>query len=135
MALEDSPELGKPSSTRVTFSGWFRKNKREISLLASVVVFVSLVVFFIEILPVFHPFAPGGLEGCVATKSGAPLVTTVRIGSVTRPTYDDGCFFFFPNISPGDHELIVALSSGEIILPIIIISDQAISIGTIYVGP
>jgi hypothetical protein len=135
MSFENSPRLGEPVSARLPFSSWVHKNRRFIIPLAVVVVFLSIVVFIFQILSVFQQSVPGALEGCLVTASGDPLVTTVHIGAISRPTYPDGCFFFFPNISPGKRELIISMPSGEVSIPVEILSDQANSLGTIIVNP
>ena len=135
MAFENSPLLGEPTPARLTFTSWVYKNRRIILALTVVAFVFGMAVFIIQILLVLHPAAPGPLDGCLATATGDPLVTTVRIGTITRPTYDDGCFFFFPNIPPGKQELIISTPSGEVSLPVMIISDQAIALGTIVVNP
>jgi hypothetical protein len=135
MSFENSPRLDEPDSNRLPFSSWVFKHRRLILAFTGLVLVFSVAIFVIQIRSALQAAVPGALDGCLETASGDPLVTTVRIGSITRPTYADGCFFFFPNIPPGQQEMIVSLPSGELSIPVMIISNQATALGTVVVNP
>ncbi len=135
MAFENSPNLHGSRAGRIPFRTWFYQHRRLIWALAGVVFLLWAALFAFSAWRVIQPPMPGALEGCLVTPAGEPMITIVRIGTLTRPTYSDGCFFFFPQIPPGRQELVIATDSGEVRLMVTIHSDQATSLGTVTITP
>jgi hypothetical protein len=71
---------------------------------------------------------PGGLDGCIVNSAGEPTTGTVQLETIQRPISADGCFFF-AELSPGEHELVIEISDGSIIRKAVeIISGQAVGL-------
>jgi hypothetical protein len=134
MTFENSPRLDKPSATRVSFLGRVNQFRHLILFLAIIVLLVSSAAMAVLLIPVIDAQTPGGLDGCLVSAAGSPLVTTVHIGTVTAATDASGCFFF-PNLPAGGQQLIVTTASGEVSLPVTIVPNQATGLGTITVKP
>jgi hypothetical protein len=134
MAFENSPRLDKPSVTQVSFWGRVYQFRRIILVLAVIVVLISSAALAILLVPAIYATPPGGLEGCLINTSGAPLVTTVRSGTISAATDANGCFFF-PSLPAGGQQLIVTTPAREVNLPVTIVSNEATSLGTITINP
>ncbi len=132
MTLENSPHSGEPSK-HLSLSQWISQNRWAVLALMGVALVVGLVAIALQVRSVQPSSPPGGLDGCLVTSEGAPLVTTVRIGKVTRPTYENGCFFF-PSVPPGTQQLVVTTPSGEVTLAVTIVSNEAANLGTLPIS-
>ena len=135
MAFENSPGLQPHSARRVPFLTLVYQNQRMILITVGIVAVLGCLVIAVQLLPLFAAPPPtGGLDGCLATASGEPVVTMLQIDAVTRPSYADGCFFF-PNLPAGQHELLIHTSAGSLSLPVTILPDQSTGLGTITITP
>ena len=76
----------------------------------------------------------GGLDGCLRTPAGAPLVGEVRVRSQTGFMGDDGCFFFSA-LPAGSQTLEVKLPSGTWQRSVTIVSGEAVGLGNVVVNP
>jgi hypothetical protein len=134
MAFENSPRLEDPSTSRVSFLGRIYQYRRIILLLAGLALFASLAALAILLIPVIYAVPPGGLDGCLISATGGPVVTSVHVGTASAITDASGCFFF-PSLPAGGQQLIVTTPSREISLLITIVSNEATSLGTIPINP
>lgn len=95
------------------------------------VLLIGLTVYAIQ--PVWSAPEPGGVDGCITDILGNPLTGTVKVGTRSKPIYNDGCFFF-KSLAPGTYHMKVVTTGGKTLNKTFkIVSDQAISLGTITV--
>jgi len=134
MAFENSPRLESPTVSRPSFLGRVHQFRHIILALAIAAALFSLAAMAIFLLRVVYSPQPGGLDGCLVTASGAPFVTTVRVGAVTVPTDMQGCFFF-SSLPAGEQQLFVMTPGGEVSQPTTIVSNQATILGAIRITP
>ncbi|NTU54970.1 MAG: carboxypeptidase regulatory-like domain-containing protein [Anaerolineales bacterium] len=135
MAFENSPKLKNPSKPVRTFSGWVYSLR--VALLGFTVLLVVFDFLFLayKIEPDWFTRPSGGLDGCIATSSGAPVAATVWVDNNSRSTFEDGCFFF-ASLTPGEHQFQVQTEAGIVYIQTVDIpSDQAIGLGIIQIGP
>ena len=132
MAFENSPSLADPEKPRTPLSRWLYLHRR--SLLALVVVggVLLLVVSGLAVGPALKSAQPGGLDGCLQTTAGKPLVTDVTIGTFSRRTSADGCFFF-ASLPPADYQLVISATPHDLSVPVKIEANKAVSLGSITV--
>lgn len=131
MAFENSPILGEDGVVeRRSLRAWLALHRRWLIILAALFLLADAWL----IVQLVRPAAPGGLDGCVVTASGQPVVSAIiRAGQVERMTFADGCFFF-PSLQPGTYQVSIA-TDGEVVWsqPVTIISGQAVGLETIRV--
>ena len=132
MAFENSPSLNDPEKPRTPFSRWLYLKRRSLLALVVVAGVLLLVVSGLAVGPALQAARPGGLDGCLQTPDGKPLVTTVTIGTFTRSTYADGCFFF-ASIAPGETQLVISTVPQAMLIPVKIEANKAVDLGTITV--
>ncbi|MCD4672321.1 MAG: carboxypeptidase-like regulatory domain-containing protein [Anaerolineaceae bacterium] len=132
MAFENSPNFNDPSETRpATFKDRLYQNRRKwiiAGILFTVVWVLGLAALFLLTSNMLKP--PGGAEGYLVTNTGQPAQAVVTIDTITQHTYDDG-YFFFPELPPGEYELIIETNYGIWREPVTIISGQAVDMGKI----
>jgi hypothetical protein len=130
MAFEQNPEFGDGGiKSRQSLSDWLVNNER-VLYAATGILLVVVFVLSLRVLGVFSG-EPGGLDGCIVNAAGEPITATVRADNTQRVTSADGCFFF-PELSPGKHELTMEVSDGSVIKQTVeIVSGQAVGLGTI----
>jgi hypothetical protein len=131
MAFDESPEFGESGiKSRPTLRRWLTRHERALYAVTGVLSVIMLLLSARVLGPSFLS-EPGGLDGCLANASGEPVTGTVRVGSITHPVYDDGCFFF-AELSPGAHELTIETSDGTILKQAVeIVPGQAVELGVI----
>jgi hypothetical protein len=134
MDFENSPPLNYSKKPPRSFKRWLEKNRRIILAIIVVLIVSLLTAVFLMIAPTLHPQPPGGLEACLLTPGGKPVVTTVKIATFSRTTGLNGCFFF-PSIPPGDYQLIISTTSRDVTVPIKIISNEAVDLESITIDP
>ena len=101
-----------------------------IGLLA--IILIGVVFFYLATRPTELPV--GGLDGCVVSTDGVPLVSMVEVGKHSKPTLSDGCFFIAA-IPPGEYQINIKPSlGGEWTQTIQIISGQAVALGEITIS-
>lgn len=121
---------GKPISD-LTTRGWLARNRRWLFALAGIVILLDVLAAGYFIVPAVLSGPPGGLDGCILSTSGEPVLATVRVGGVTRYTYEDGCFFF-PELPPGPNQFNVETSAGVVLTQDVdILPGQAVALGTV----
>jgi hypothetical protein len=76
----------------------------------------------------------GGLDGCLRTPAGAPLVAEVRVHSQAGVMDADGCFFFSA-LPAGTQTLEVKLPSGTWQRSVTIVAREAVGLGNVVVNP
>ena len=130
MAFEQGPEFGNGGiKSRQSLRGWLIKNERVLYVVTGILLVVVLVLS-LRVLGVFSG-EPGGLDGCIVNAAGEPITGTAQADNTQRLAFADGCFFF-PELSPGKHELTIELSDGLVIKQAVeIVSGQAVGLGTI----
>jgi hypothetical protein len=130
MAFDQSPEFGNGGiKSRQSLRDWLIKNERVLYVVTGLLLVVVLVLS-LRVLGVFSG-EPGGLDGCIVNAAGEPITGTVQADNSQRLALVDGCFFF-PELSPGKHELTIELTDGSVIKQAVeIVSGQAVELGTI----
>jgi hypothetical protein len=130
MAFEQNPEFGDGEiKSRQSLHGWLVKNERVLYAVTGILLVVVLALS-LRVLGAFSG-EPGGLDGCIVNAAGEPVMATARADNTQRLTSADGCFFF-PELSPGKHELTIEVSGGSVIRQgVEIVSGQAVGLGTI----
>jgi hypothetical protein len=132
MAFENSPSLDQPSETRPSsLKDRIYQNRRKwimAGVIFAVLWLAGTGALFLLSSNVFSP--PGGAEGYLVTPTGQPAQALITISDVKVRTYEDG-YFFFPELRPGEHEMIIETTYGVWRQPVIIISDQAVDLGKI----
>jgi len=97
-----------------------------------VVIFLGVVFSHLATRPSELPV--GGLDGCVISPDGVPLVSSVEIGKQNKSTFSDGCFFFAA-VPPGEYLITIKPSlGGEWSQKITILSGQAVALGEITIS-
>ena len=130
MAFEQSPEFRDGGiKSRQSLRDWLVKNERVLYAVTGILLVVVLALS-LRVLGAFSG-EPGGLDGCVVNAAGEPITATARADNAQRLTSVDGCFFF-PELSPGKHELTIEVSGGSSFKQAVeIVSGQAVELGTI----
>jgi hypothetical protein len=130
MAFQNSPRLEGNTKWQGghIFINWISKYSR--SMLLIIGLFFCLLISFSLVLILDDQLSkPGGLDGCIVNAQYEPISATLQIKTLTKSTYEDGCFFF-PNLEPGTHQLIITTKYGQVLeLPVKIISGQATNLG------
>jgi len=135
MTFENSPKLKNPSKPVRTFSGWIYTLRPVLITLSVLLVIFDILFLADKIAPEKFISPPGGMDGCLVTSSGAPVSATVWVDNISRPTYEDGCFFFAA-LKAGKHQFQVQTAAGIVYTQSVdILSDQAVALGTIQIGP
>jgi len=136
MAFQNSPSLEGNTNWQgwQNFIKWISKHSRFMLLLIGF--FFCLLLSFSLVLILNNQLTkPGGLDGCIVNAKYEPVSATLQIETLTKSTYEDGCFFF-PNLEPGTHQLIITTQYGQLLeLPVTIISGQATNLGDNIVVP
>ncbi len=135
MSLENSPRLDNPSKPVRNFSGWLQTLRPVLLALTALLVLFDIIFMVYKANPDRFRRAPGGMDGCVVTSGGAPVVATIWVGDISHPTDNDGCFFFAA-LNPGAQQLRVETSAGTLYKQTVTIkSGQAVGLGTLKIGP
>ncbi len=132
MSFEKNPEFedGEIKSRR-TLRDWLMKNER-IFYVVTGILLVIVLVLFASVMDFFSG-DPGGLDGCIVNAAGEPITGIAQVETTQSLISADGCFFF-AKLSPGQHELVIAVSNGAVITqPVEIISGQAVGLGVIVI--
>ena len=132
MSFEDSPSLDDPEQPNVPIGRWLQLHQRRLWALIGILAVILIMTAGLAVGPVLRPSQPGGLDGCLQTPAGKALSATVTIGSLSRSTYADGCFFFI-SLPPGEYQLIISGSPHDLQIPVKIESNKATGLGTITV--
>ena len=132
MAFENSPKFDSPTETRpATFQDRLYQNRRK--WITAGIVFAVVWVLgttFLYLMTTNAFKEPGGVEGYLVTVTGEPAEAVVTIDDVKKRTYDDG-YFFFPELPPGDHEMIIETTYGIWREPVTVLSGQAVDVGKV----
>ena len=135
MAFQSSPKLDNPSKPVRTFSGWLYALRPAFLTLTVLLILFDIAYMALRTRGAGNPLPPGGLDGCITTKSGTPLVGTAKVGEVSSLTDENGCFFF-PALQPGTQQLQITSDTGIVYQQAVsIVSNQAVELGTLKVGP
>jgi hypothetical protein len=132
MAFEQSPGLGDDGiKSQQSVHEWLVGNERTLYAITGILVLIVFVMSA-RVLGIFSG-EPGGLDGCVVNATGGPVTGVVQVDLVQSNIPADGCFFF-AELSPGSHELIIKISDGSSFKQSVsIVSGQAVGLGTITV--
>lgn len=135
MAFEESPQFENNSlKTRSSFRGWVSRHARLLIFLTASILLINLVFLAFLVLPVWAS-PPGGVDGCLASPDGTPILASVSIGKNSKATSEEGCFFFV-NLKSGWHTMTIITADGQTYKRSIeIISDQALELGTVQLAP
>lgn len=130
MAFEQSPELGEGGiKSRQSLREWLVRNERALYVVTGILV---LIVFGMSarVLGIFSG-KPGGLDGCIINAAGEPVTGVAQVDLIQSNIPADGCFFF-AELPPGNHELVIQTSSGPSFKQTVtIVSGQAVGLGTL----
>ncbi|MBT3336867.1 MAG: hypothetical protein HN855_01815 [Anaerolineae bacterium] len=132
MGLQESPsfdDLGKmePEKKRISSRGLRRGLILAIALLGA-----ALLFFGGTRLGSGADTQYGGLDGCLVSSAGDPIIAEVLYADQSRETYEDGCFFF-PYLPSGKGELTVRRGTEDLIYPVKIIAKQAVMLGEVVI--
>jgi len=132
MAFEQNPEFGDGGiKSRQTLHEWLVKNERILYAVIGILLVITLVLSG-RVMGIFSD-EPGGLDGCLINAAGEPITGTAQVETTQSLIFADGCFFF-AELSPGKHELVIKTSGGSSIRqPVTILSGQAVELGIITV--
>lgn len=125
--------MTKRENTRPAWRRWIGRNKQWLVALVVLLVLVDALLVAYVWLPSLSAGELGGLEGCLATASGEPLLGTVSIADVVRSTSTDGCFFFSALPAGSQRMSIVTNSGASLEQRVRIVSGQAANLGTVIV--
>jgi hypothetical protein len=130
MAFEQNPEFRDGGiKVRQSWRELLTKNERVLYAVTGILLVIVLVLS-LRALGVFSGES-GGLDGCVVNTSGEPMTATAQTEKTQRSTAADGCFFF-SELTPGKHELIIEVADGSIVKQAVeIVSGQAVGLGKI----
>jgi hypothetical protein len=130
MSFEQSPEFrdGKIKS-RWSLLEWLAKNQRVLFAVTGILVVIVLALSARSLG--ISSGKPGGLDGCITNAAGEPITGTAQVENIQRSIPADGCFFF-TELPPGEHDLLIQTSSGLVKKQVVkIVSGQAVGLGTI----
>jgi len=132
MSFEQSPQFENGEiKSRQTVHDWLAKNERVLYAVTGVLLVIVLVLS-VRVLGIFSGES-GGLDGCLVDAAGKPITGIAQADGTQRTISADGCFFF-PELSPGEHELVIQTSIGSSIRQTVtILSGQAVELGTITI--
>ncbi|MBP1467318.1 hypothetical protein EYB53_016515 [Candidatus Chloroploca sp. M-50] len=130
MRSDANPRLPQPRPGLEHFNrDWFHRRRFWIwGAVAGIVLLELLLVVWL-----LFPAAPGGLDGCLASPEGAPVMAMVTVGTQRKATYADGCFFF-AELPPGRQQVVLEPVVGAPVrFEVEIVSDQALTLGTLMI--
>ncbi len=130
--MENSPKLDGTPSVQVNLTKSVYNYRRSIILL---VVTMGLLLT-VAILVISRPreIPAGGLDGCVVSPDGVPLVAMVVVAKQSKSTFSDGCFFF-ADLPPGQHAVVIQPTlGGEWYGMVEIVSGKAVGLGEITIS-
>ncbi|MBM3150979.1 MAG: carboxypeptidase regulatory-like domain-containing protein [Chloroflexi bacterium] len=135
MTFEDSPKLGDATLPVRGAGNWKRRLWIPIIVIGVLLLAADGLYLAYNISPTLFTGPVGGLDGCIADASGAPVQATIWADDISRTTYEDGCFFF-ASLLPGAYKFRVETSSGFVYeQEIVINSGEALGLETIEVTP
>ena len=133
MAFENSPRLDQPDKPGAPARPRFVLNRRGLLAVLGLALAFLLLAIGLAAAPKLRPAEPGGLDGCLQTQAGQPLAnTTVSVGTNTRLTGADGCFFW-ASLPAGDYQMVITAQPQNKVVPVKIESGKAAELGTITV--
>jgi hypothetical protein len=132
MAFEHNPEFGNGGiKSRQTLHELLVKNERILYSVTGILLVIVLVLS-LRMSGIFSG-EPGGLDGCAVNTAGEPVTGTAQVETAQALISADGCFFF-AELPPGEHELVIKTSGGSSLSQLVeIISGQAVELGIIVV--
>jgi len=130
MAFEQSPKFGDDGiKSRQSLHGWLIKNERVLYVVTGILVLIVLGMSAYVLG--FFSGDPGGLDGCIVNAAGEPVTGVAKVDLTQSNIAADGCFFF-AELPPGNHELVIQSSEGSTFeQPVTIVSGQAVGLGVI----
>jgi len=132
MAFERSPEFGDGGiKSRQTLRELLAKNERVLYAVTGILI---VIVLILSARVLWGASAePGGLDGCIINAAGEPITGTAQADKSQSLISADGCFFF-AELPPGEHELVIETSLGSSIKQAVtILSGQAVALGIITI--
>ena len=134
MAFENSPSLDQPEKPRTPMNRWFYLNRRSLLVLVLIAMVLLMILSGLAVGPALNSSQSGGLDGCLhaAQPDGKALAATVTIGSFSKTTDADGCFFF-ASLPPGNYLLTIKTTSQDMQVPVTIEANKAVGLGSITV--
>jgi len=135
MAFQNSPNFeDQIINNKFSFRDWMGRHARLVLILLGVFIALDIILAAFLLVPTQNT-DPGGLDGCVLSADGKPISATVQVDDISKPTYEDGCFFF-PSLPPGEHDMTIQTTSGKTIQrSIVIVSGEAVILGDIIISP
>lgn len=132
MGFDQIPRYsGGTPITDLSMRGWLARNRHWLLMLTIGVVLLDVLMTVYSVAPLILSGPPGGLDGCILSASGQPVLAKVRVGDAARETYTDGCFFF-SELPPGSNQVAVETTYGVVLIKDVeIISGEAVALGTI----
>jgi hypothetical protein len=132
MAFEHNPEFGDGGiKSRQTLHELLVKNERILYSVTGILLVIVLALS-LYVTGIFSG-EPGGLAGCVVNAAGEPVTGTAQVETTPALVSADGCFFF-AELPPGEHELVIETSGGSSLSQLVeIISGQAVELGIIAI--
>jgi len=115
MAFEKSPIFNGEDiqQNRNILYNWISHPPRVLQILLGLLMILIILIVILNFIPAQNS-NHGGLEGCVVNAKREAVSANVQIDGYSLSTYEDGCFFF-PSLEPGEHLLVIQISSGQVL--------------------
>ncbi len=113
MTFEDSPSIdAEPAETSKKINLDPRLIRRILwgGIGIWLIFLIGMVWLYFQSLPPKLPY--GGLDGCLVSETGEPVMAEIHLANQTRQTYENGCFFFAA-LQPGQYQLEITTAAGD----------------------
>jgi hypothetical protein len=138
MPLEDSPKITTPVQELLTPEPAVpdptlkQRKMRRLMIISTALCLVLIAYNLYQVAT--RPPAPGGLEGCLVNLAGSLVQARIKVGQAAMVTGEDGCFFFAA-LPAGAQQLQIETSAGQWARSVVILSDQAVNLGSLSLNP